>query len=162
MKRVIGIDPGFGRTGIGIIEGEYDKWSSVFYTCIETSKELDFVDRIKELSDKTKEIITKYQPDYAAVEELFFFKNVNTAINVAQARGVLLLALREAGIPVAEMTPLQVKQAVVGYGRAEKAQVQKMIAILLNIKKKAIQDDAADALAVALTHALSLKRNKIQ
>lgn len=149
--RIIGIDPGFGRTGYGIIEKKNHEWVHVADGCIETNPKADFVDRLYALHIALKKIITQYRPTKAAVEELFFAKNATTAINVGQARGVILLTLRQAKLPVAEFTPLQVKQTVVGYGRAEKHQVQEMLKLQLKLKKRPAQDDAADALAVALT-----------
>lgn len=153
--RIIGIDPGFGRTGYGIIEKQHREWVHVADGCIETNPKADFVDRLYALHLALKKIITQYNPTHAAVEELFFAKNVTTAINVGQARGVILLTLRQAKLPVAEFTPLQVKQTVVGYGRAEKHQVQEMLKLQLKLPKRPVQDDAADALAVALTAGVS-------
>lgn len=149
--KIIGIDPGYGRVGIGIIEGSHDQWKSVFYTCIETDPKATFSDRIHYIYKELKTIVSEYKPDIAAVEELFFNKNTTTAMRVAEARGAILLTLQQAGLSVCEYTPLQVKQAIVGHGRAEKHQIQHMIPLQLGLKGKKIQDDAADALAVALT-----------
>jgi len=157
---VLGIDPGFGRTGFGVIREENGEWQMVDCGCIETSGKDSFVDRIEELHKVLKKIIKKYNPTRAAVEDLFFYNNAKTAIKVGQARGVILLTLRQAKLPVDEFTPLQVKQAVTGYGRAEKSQMQKMVAKLLGIKEKIKSDDAADALAVALTCGVSLRMKK--
>ena len=156
-KRILGIDPGFGRTGFGIIEKVGGDWKLVDYGCIETPTKDPFVERLEELHDELKKVIKKYNPTHSAVEDLFFYKNVSTAIKVGQARGVILLTLRQLRIPVYEFTPLQVKQSITGYGRAEKGQLQRMVKMLLNVKKSITPDDAADALAVALTCGASLK-----
>ena len=157
----MGIDPGFGRIGFGVIEKQKGDWVVLGYGCIETSQEREFIDRLEDLYKILKKFIKKYNPTRAAVEDLFFYKNVTTAIKVGQARGVILLTLRQAGLEIDEFTPLQVKQTVVGYGRAEKRQVQEMLKITLKMKEKPKQDDAADALAVALTCGVSLKMNRL-
>jgi len=149
--KILGIDPGFGRIGWGVIEKHGSDWRAVDYGCIETSAKLKFVDRLAQLHREVVDLIKKHKPGLMAVEELFFFKNVTTAIQVGQARGVILLAAVNNGVPVDEYTPLQIKQAMTGYGRAEKGQMQKLVAMLLGIKVKIKSDDAADALAVALT-----------
>ncbi|MFH1286331.1 MAG: crossover junction endodeoxyribonuclease RuvC [Candidatus Magasanikbacteria bacterium] len=154
--RILGIDPGFGRIGWGVIESRGVDWKHVSHGCIMTNKKKDFVDRLDELHTELMEIIKTFSPSRAGVEDLFFYKNVTTAIKVGQARGVILLTLRQAGILIFECTPLQVKQAVTGYGKAEKRQVQKMVGMILEMPKKPIQDDAADALAVAITCGNSL------
>ncbi len=160
---ILGIDPGFGRVGFGIIEKlKTGEWRSLSYGCIETSSKKKFVDRLLEIYEAINLLIKKYQPCRVAVEELFFFKNVTTAIEVGQARGVILLSAALADLPVDEFTPLQVKQAITGYGRAEKTQMQKMVAIILGIKVKIKSDDAADALAVALCAGQSLWFKKIK
>lgn len=156
-QRILGIDPGFGRMGFGVIEGGKDNWKVVTYGCVETSALDSFVVRLKKIHEALKKIIGQYHPDRAGVEELFFYKNVKTAVGVGQARGAILLTLTQAGIPIDEFTPLQIKQAMTSYGRAEKGQVQTMVKLLLGIKEKKLQDDAADALAVALTTGVSLR-----
>ena len=156
--RILGVDPGFGRVGFGVIEKSGSDWIHVAHGCIETSSKNTLSSRLIEVHEKLISIIKKYRPDHAALEELFFAKNAKTAMQVGQARGVLLLTLLQAKLPVDEYTPLEVKQAVTGYGRAEKRQLQKMIALILHLPKKPIQDDAADALAIALTAGLLLKR----
>jgi len=156
-ERILGIDPGYGRTGFAIIEKQNGEWQALGWGCIETSIKDPFKDRLIELHQSLQKVISKYQPTRSAIEELFFAKNVKTAMKVGQARGVILLTCVENKLPVDEFTPLQVKQAVTGYGRAEKGQVQKMLKILLKISKKITPDDAADALAVALTCGVSLK-----
>lgn len=161
-ERILGIDPGFGRTGWGVIEKINGEWRAVDWGCIETSVKELFVDRLVELHQELKKLIKKYHPTRAAVEDLFFAANAKTAMKVGQARGVVLLTLIEAGIPVDEFTPLQVKQAMTGYGRAEKGQVQKMLRMFLKIKKRIAPDDAADALATALTSGVSsIMRNRM-
>lgn len=150
-ERILGIDPGFGRVGYGIIEQTKNReWQAVAFGCIETSAKKSFVDRIVEIHDELIKLIKKYQPTRMAVEEIFYFKNAKTVIEVAQARGVIVLTAVEHNLPVDEFTPLEVKQAITGYGRAEKAQMQKLVAMILKIKEKIKSDDAADALAVAL------------
>ena len=156
IERIMGVDPGFGRTGWGVIEKIGGEWWAVAWGCIETSAKDPFVDRLCELRDELKLIIKQYKPDAAAVEDLFFAKNVKTAMKVGQARGVILLTIKEADLQLYEFTPLQIKQAITGYGRAEKGQMQKMVGMLLKIKKKISPDDAADALAAALTGGVSL------
>lgn len=160
VERILGIDPGFGRIGFGIIEGSDNDWKVIDYGCIETDQKEEFTSRIVVLHKKLKLIIKKYNPTQSAVEDLFFYKNVKTAIKVGQARGVILLTLMQGGLPVHEFTPLQVKQSITGYGRAEKGQIQRVVKMLLKIKAKSIQDDAADALAVALACGASLNFKK--
>lgn len=155
---ILGIDPGFGRVGYGIIERVSDgrEWRAVAFGCIETSPKKSFVERISEIHEELENLIKKYKPTRMAVEELFFFNNVKTAIEVGQARGVILLTGVENNLPIDEFTPLQVKQAITGYGRAEKDQMQKMVSVVLGLKQKVKSDDAADALAVALCAGQSL------
>jgi len=148
---ILGIDPGFGRVGFGIVKkGKRNEWEGVVYGCIETSPKKKFIDRLAEIHQEITKLIRAYKPTRMAVEELFFFKNVKTAMEVGQARGVILLTAVENNLQVDEFTPLQVKQAMTGYGRAEKGQMQKIVALLLGMKEKIKSDDAADALAVAL------------
>ncbi|MFA7314404.1 MAG: crossover junction endodeoxyribonuclease RuvC [Candidatus Magasanikbacteria bacterium] len=160
-QRILGIDPGFGRIGWGVIENKQGKWVGVAYGCIETDKKKDFVSRLEEISLNLTEIIKKYKPEFSAVEELFFYTNVTTAIKVGQARGVILLTLKQQNVIVYEFTPLQVKQSITGYGRAEKGQLQRMVKMMLGVKKPITPDDAADALAVALTCSTGLKMLKM-
>jgi len=157
MTRILGIDPGFGRVGWGLIEQtKNNEWQALTYGCITTNPKETFVERLKNLHDEIVHLIKKYNPDRLAVEEIFYFKNAKTVIEVAQARGVIILTGVEAGMPVDEFTPLQVKQAMTGYGRAEKGQMQKMVATILKLKTPIKSDDAADALAVALCAGQSL------
>ncbi len=155
---VLGIDPGIATLGWGIIKKtEKVTYKVEAYGCINTDRNLLFSRRLEEIHKELSRIIRKYEPDVAAIEQLFFAKNVKTAISVGEARGVAILAAVEANLPVAEYTPLQVKQSLVGYGRAEKKQMQKMLKILLGLKDMPRPDDAADALAVALCHFNSQK-----
>lgn len=154
---ILGIDPGIAIVGYGILEVNGSKLKALDYGCIKTESNLTFPERIKIIYDKLTDLIDRYRPTDLAVEELFFNKNVKTAILVGQARGVEILAAVNRGLEVYEYTPLQVKQAVVGYGRAEKEQVQEMVRVLLNLNEKPKPDDVADALAVAICHGLSLK-----
>lgn len=157
LERVLGIDPGFGRVGWGVIEKEKNEWKAVNWGCIETSAKENFIDRLKIIHQTLTFLIKKYQPNRIAVEDLFFAKNVKTAMKVGEARGVILLTCVQANVPVDEFTPLQIKQAMTGFGRAEKGQVQRMVQMILKIKKKITPDDAADALAVAITGGVSQK-----
>jgi crossover junction endodeoxyribonuclease RuvC len=149
---ILGLDPGTAITGWGVIKEIRKEPKLEAFGCIETSKTKCTVDRLREIARDLEEIIRKYKPDEVAVEDLFFFKNLKTAIKVAQARGVLLLIAGKGKVSVAEYTPLQVKQAITGYGRADKAQVQFMVKNILNLKTIPKPDDAADALAVAICH----------
>lgn len=158
---ILGIDPGFGRVGWGIIVQAGSEWRMANYGCIETSMQDPFIDRLAGLHQEILKLIKKYQPTRMAVEDLFFFKNLKTAIKVGQARGVILLTAVENKISVDEFTPLQVKQSITGYGRAEKCQMQKMVQTILGLKKKIKSDDAADALAVALCAGQSLWVKKL-
>jgi len=159
-EAILGIDPGFSRIGWGVIVQAGSDWRVINYGCIETSMKDPFVERLVELHKGILQLIKKYQPTRLAVEELFFFKNLKTAIKVGQARGVILLAAVESRVQVDEFTPLQVKQSITGYGRAEKCQIQKMVQTILNLKSKIKSDDAADALAVALCAGQSLWKKK--
>lgn len=148
---ILGIDPGFARMGWGVIGKTGAKFSLIDYGCLETSAGTSHSDRMETIFDGISKIIKKYKPDLAGIETLFFNTNAKTAVKVGEARGVILLALKKRGVKVIDVTPLQVKQAVAGYGRAEKTQVQKMVKALLNLKEIPRPDDAADALAVALS-----------
>ena len=156
-KVILGIDPGFGRTGWGVIKNEANKIKLVDYGCIETKVGEDFSVRLKILNEELVNIIKKYKPEIVGVEELFIHKNLKTAIKVGQARGVILLTIIQANLPLLELTPLQVKQGVCAYGKADKKQVQDMVKLLLNLEKIPQPDDAADALAVAICTANSYK-----
>ncbi len=155
--RIIGIDPGIARTGIGIIDEEKGKISALHFTCLETLQATSLPNRLQEIFTQTTEILKTYRPDVLAIEELFFNTNAKTAFIVGQARGVILLTAAEKNIPVATYTPLQVKIAVTGYGRAEKKQVGQMVQTILHLSSLPKLDDTTDALAVALTHAFSYR-----
>ena len=161
MLRIMGIDPGFARTGIGVIEALPNKLKLISYDCLETTAKENFSDRLKYLHIELAKQIKKFQPNLIAVEELFFCKNVKTALNVGQARGVILLTAILANVSVVEYTPLQVKQAVSSYGRADKNQIQQLVKVFLNLKTIPEPDDAADALAVAICAANSYKLNDL-
>jgi crossover junction endodeoxyribonuclease RuvC len=156
---ILGIDPGIGRVGWGIIELRIANCELRDYGCLETSsKELDH-ERLVKIHEFITEKLQENKPDAVAVEELFFSANAKTAISVGQARGVILLTAALQKIPLFSYTPLQVKQALTGYGRAEKGQIQQMVKTLLGLKEIPKPDDAADALAIALCHAFSYKMN---
>lgn len=154
---ILGIDPGVAIVGYSIVECKGNQFKAIDYGAITTSADVLFPDRIKHIYDRLIQIIDKYKPDDLAIEELFFNKNVKTAIKVGQARGVEILAAVNCGLEIYEYTPLQIKQAVVGYGRADKNQVQEMVKMLLNLKEKPKPDDVSDALAVALCHGAGIK-----
>lgn len=158
--KILGIDPGIGRMGWGAIEVESSKFKVQSFGCVETSAKLSVEDRLLEVHDQVQKIIKEYEPEVMAIEELFFNTNAKTAFVVGQARGVILLAAAQAQIPIAIYTPLQVKIAVAGYGRAEKKQMGIMVKTLLDLKEVPKLDDTADALAIAITHAVSYKVNK--
>jgi len=149
-KIILGIDPGIADTGYGVIKEEGSRLSCLVYGSIKTSSKDDLITRLDILHRELTKIIKKYKPDLASVEELFFNKNVRTALIVGQARGVVLLTLKQNKLPIIEFTPSQVKQAVSSYGQASKKQVQKMVKLILNLKELPYPDDAADALAMAI------------
>ena len=154
---ILGIDPGFAIVGVGVIQYKGNKFNVVDYYSITTKAGLPLEERLKLIYEGIEEAIRKYNPDCMAIEELFFNNNAKTAIQVGQARGVILLGAVKSGIPVYEYTPLQVKQSVVGYGRADKSQVQQMTKSLLCLGAVPKPDDVADALAIAICHAHSHK-----
>lgn len=149
-KIILGIDPGIADTGFGVIENNGNKFKSIAYGSIKTEAGCDLSDRLETLNGRLEEIIKKYKPDYAAIEQLFFCNNAKTALIVGQARGVALLTIKQNKLPVFEFTPLQVKQAVSAYGKASKLQVQRMVKLILNLSELPKPDDAADALAIAI------------
>ena len=151
--RILGVDPGYAIVGVGTVDYEGNHFKVVDYGAITTEAGEDMFDRLKAIYDEMTKLIEYVKPDAMAIEELFFQNNQKTAINVAQARGVLILAAKNHNIPVFEYTPLQVKQAVVGYGRAEKKQVQQMTKAILGLAEIPKPDDTADALALAVCHA---------
>lgn len=151
--RILGIDPGIARMGYGIVEVTGNHITPIAYGCIETPANTSVASRLQMIYDELGGIIRQHQPNHMAVEELFFSRNVTNAFAVGQARGVALLSGVQANMEISEYTPMQVKQAVVGYGKAEKLQVQEMVRVLLNLRERPRPDDTADALAVAITHA---------
>ena len=157
---ILGIDPGFAIVGVGIIEYKGNKFRTIDYFALTTKAHTPIEERLKIIYEGIADAINKYKPDFIAIEELFFNNNAKTAIQVGQARGVILLAGVNANIPIYEYTPLQVKQAVVGYGRAEKNQIQQMVKAILNLSEIPKPDDVADALAIAVCHAHSYKMVK--
>lgn len=150
--RVLGIDPGTAITGYGIVEGEGDNLTPVTYGAITTPAGQPLPQRLQQIYRQLQALIAEWRPQSAAVEELFFSKNARTALVVGHARGVALLALADAGLPIQEYKPAEVKQAVAGYGGAPKDQVQGMVQLLLGLDEIPRPDDAADALAVAICH----------
>lgn len=148
--RIIGIDPGFALVGYAVIDQSGNSQKLVTYGCVETKKDLSLPRRLLLLSEELRGLIKKHQPQLAAVEKLFFFKNLKTAIDVAQARGAIMLLLEEFNLPVVELTPLQVKQALTGYGRADKRQLAHLLKLILKLPEKIKYDDTTDAMAIAL------------
>lgn len=154
---ILGIDPGIAIVGYGFLELKGNSYKVLDYGAITTEAKVPLPDRLNSIYTEMNELIEKYKPNDIAFEELFFNKNVKTAITVAQARGVEVLAAKKSHAGLYEYTPLQVKQAIVGYGRATKSQIQEMVKIILNLEKVPKPDDVADALAVAITHGSSIK-----
>ena len=155
--RILGIDPGFAITGYSIIDYIGNKFSLITSGAVLTKAGESFPLRLLKLNNDLEEIIDTYHPDAISVEELFFNNNAKTAINVAQARGVILVTARQNDLNIYEYTPLQVKQAVTGYGRADKIQVQRMVKMILNTEKLPKLDDVTDSMAMAICHAHSSK-----
>lgn len=155
--KILGIDPGTALIGVGLVEYKNKKVSLCAYGCLKTKKHESAAERLADLFSRLSEVIKKYQPDLIAVEEIFFFKNSKTAVEVSQARGVILLAAAKQKIKICEYTPLQIKQALTGYGRAEKRQIQQMVKNVLALKEIPKPDDAADALATAICCAHSFR-----
>lgn len=151
----MGIDPGLATIGFGILDQNGSDIKPVDFGCIKTEAQSMLTTRLKQIYDACTLLIGEHQPDIVTVEKLFFNRNVTTAFTVGQARGVILLAAEEAGIPITEYTPLQVKKAVTGYGQAEKKQVQEMVKMLLALPRIPKPDDVADALAIAICEAHS-------
>ena len=153
---ILGIDPGTAIMGYGLIEKKGNRLFPVDYGCWRTPAHTPMSERLLTLYNEIEAYIKEKQPNYVAVEELFFNRNTTTAISVGQARGIVLLAAAQSGIPVYEYTPLHVKQAVAGYGRADKVQIQQMVKALLGLQEIPKPDDTADALAIAICHAHSV------
>ncbi|MEN3043171.1 MAG: crossover junction endodeoxyribonuclease RuvC [Fervidobacterium sp.] len=157
--RILGIDPGYGIVGYGIVEKKGNKISHIDHGVVITEKGENFENRLDLIYTQILEIIETYSPNLVAIESLYFYKNVKTAIYVGEARGVILLAVKHSKIPFVEFTPHQVKLTVTGYGRAEKAQIQKIMKILLKLQELPKPDDAADALAIAWCAAVLSEQN---
>ena len=153
--RILGIDPGLATMGWGVIESENGRQSLVDCGALITPPDMPLYRRLHHVFLGVKELIVTYQPQEIVFEELFFYKNITTAMAVSSARGVALCACAESALPLYEYTPMQIKQAVTGYGKAEKRQVQQMVKMMLNLSDIIRPDDAADAVAAALTHAAS-------
>ena len=149
---ILGIDPGYAILGYGIIEKTGNRFRPINYGAVTTPKDMTMDRRLERLYDDLRDIIEEYRPEVASIEQLYFNNNAKTAINVGQARGVAMLACIKGGLEIAEYTPLQIKQALVGYGRAEKKQVQFMVKTMLNLPEVPKPDDTADALAAAICH----------
>ncbi len=149
-RTIIGFDPGLADTGFGVIEDQGGKFVCLDYGSIKTAAKTHTSERLETIYTKVSELIKEYKPDIVGIEKLFFSRNVTSAMLVGQARGVILLAIEQAGVPVIEFTPNQVKQAVSCYGAAGKSQVQKMVKMILNLKEIPKPDDAADGLAIAI------------
>jgi crossover junction endodeoxyribonuclease RuvC len=155
--RIIGIDPGTGILGFGVIDVEKGKITLVDAGVIRTPVKEDDAVRLRTIYDELTEIIKATKPTHMSVERLFFARNVTTAMTVSQARGVVLLCGKQAGMTIHEYTPMQIKQAITGYGKAEKKQIQEMVRVLLRLKEIPRPDDAADALAAAITHSMTVR-----
>ena len=151
--RILGIDPGYAIVGWGVIEYVGSRFKVLGYGSVETEAHTPTEERLVKINEGIRQLVERYHPDVMAVEELFFNTNITTGIKVAEARGVIIMKACSMGVKIAEYTPLQVKQAVVGYGRAEKKQVISMVTMLLGLEKPPKPDDTADALAIAVCHA---------
>ncbi|MBE6774793.1 MAG: crossover junction endodeoxyribonuclease RuvC [Ruminococcaceae bacterium] len=150
---ILGIDPGYAIVGYGVISYRNNHFSVIDYGAITTDAKTPFNERLESIFDELTAIIEKHSPEAMAIEKVFYNSNAKTVIDVSQARGVIMLAAQKKGLPAYEYTPLQVKQSVVGYGRAEKKQVQEMIRRILGLERVPKPDDTADALAMAVCHA---------
>lgn len=157
--RILGIDPGYAIMGWGVLEYQGNRFQTIAYGSLETDAGIPMPMRLKEIYDGLSEIIRLYQPTEAAIEELFFHRNTTTVIGVGEARGIAMLACVEGGLTVSEYTPMQIKQALVGYGKADKKQVQEMVRTILHLDKVPKPDDTADAIAAAICHAHSRKHS---
>lgn len=155
--RILGIDPGTGILGFGVIDIIKNKPVMVDGGVIRTPVKEDDAVRLLTIYDELTELIKMHKPDFMSVEKLFFARNVTTAMTVSQARGVVLLAAQKAGMPIYEYTPMQIKQAITGYGKADKKQMQEMVRVLLGLQEVPKPDDAADALAAAITCSMTVR-----
>lgn len=153
---ILGLDPGTATTGYGVIGVDGDKMRHIAHGIIATAAGGEASTRLLEIAQKLEEVISTFKPDSVVIEELFFFKNVTTAMSVAQARGVLMVTAARLHVPIKSLTPLQMKKALTGYGSADKTQIQKMVKLILGLDDIPKPDDAADGLALAITGAYSL------
>lgn len=158
---ILGIDPGINKVGWGVIKDKAGIQSALRYGCFVTLPKMNLENRLTRIYDFIIELINKFSPEVIAIEQLYFSANSKTALIVGQARGVILLACSKSNTLTQSYTPLQVKQALTGFGRADKNQIQSMVSAILRLPKKVVQDDTADALAIAITHAFSYKIRKI-
>lgn len=149
--RVLGIDPGFARLGVAVVEDE----ALLYSACLETSSKTDHAERLRELGDEVRKIVSKWQPETLAIEKLFFNQNTTNALKVAEARGVVLYEAARAGLSVFEYSPQEVKLAVTGYGKADKSSMNAMIGKLVTLPSKEMLDDELDAIALGITHLAS-------
>jgi len=155
-KVILGIDPGFDRIGWAIGQVQHRTVSNIAFGCIQTSKTETIFKRYQQIDQELQRLITQYQPQQVAIESLFFFKNQKTVMQVSEARGVIISTCLRSGLEIFEFTPLQIKQAVTGYGRATKEQMDKMIRLQLKLNQEKIIDDAMDALGILLTQSVSM------
>lgn len=162
IMRILGIDPGIAIVGYGIVDKEGNRYKTVAYDAVTTRAHTPLEERLEKVYNGVVEIIKTYKPDVMSIEELFFNNNAKTALTVGQARGVIILAAVQNRIPVYEYTPLQVKQALTGYGRASKTQIQQMMKSILGLTEIPKPDDVADALAIAVCHGNSMRFNSIK
>ncbi len=160
--RILGIDPGIAIVGYGVVDKEGNRYKTIAYDAVTTKAHTPLEDRLEKVYNGVCEIIKEYKPDAMSIEELFFNNNAKTALTVGQARGVIILAAVQNHIPVYEYTPLQVKQALTGYGRASKTQIQQMMKSMLGLTEIPKPDDVADALAIAVCHGNSMRFNSIK
>ena len=160
--RILGIDPGIAIVGYGVVDKEGNRYKTIAYDAVTTKAHTPLEDRLEKVYNGVCEIIKEYKPDAMSIEELFFNNNARTALTVGQARGVIILAAVQNHIPVYEYTPLQVKQALTGYGRASKTQIQQMMKSMLGLTEIPKPDDVADALAIAVCHGNSMRFNSIK
>jgi len=159
---ILGIDPGYAIVGCGVVQYQANRFTALDYRAVTTPPKMPFEERLLSIHRDVSALIEQFRPEAMSIEELFFYHNVTTAIDVAQARGVILLAAAQNGVEPFEYTPMQVKQAVVGYGNAEKRQVMEMTKHILNLKEIPRPDDVADALALAICHAHSAGTNALR
>lgn len=160
--RILGIDPGFDRTGFGLIDKVGSSLTWISHACLQTSATSDFSFRLQQVRDAVAKTVAHFKPDAAVIEHLFFQTNAKTAIKVGMARGVILLALADARIPIIELTPNQVKQGLTGWGKADKKQIQEMVKTTLKLEEIPKPDDAADALAIAIVGAFAVRHPQMR